>query len=75
MRETYKNYWDFLKKTPKNLWSIVVLWATSLLFIGVACTETFDNLITQVLTIASFVGIMGAALYRPYTIYKKFKNK
>lgn len=77
MENTYKNYWDFLKKTPKNLRSIVVIWGMALIFISTAIAtpyEAFDPSWSKYGLIIFMVGVMGAGLYRPYTSYKKFKK-
>jgi len=71
----YKNYWDFLKKTPKNLTSIIIIWAMCIAgLIVVASDPTFDPPWTQEASIGFLVVIMGLAYYRPYTIYKRFKK-
>lgn len=69
----YKSYWDFLKSTPKNLSSIMVIWGMSLLCLFTMYGEEFDPEWTKHFANGFIVCVMVLGLYRPYTIYKKFK--
>ena len=75
--ENYTSYWDFLKKTPKNLWSIVVIWAFALAIMIPAALEPaefFDPSWSKYGIIAFMGIIMIMGYLRPYTIYIKFKK-
>lgn len=74
----YKNYWDFLKQTPKNLWSIISIWIVAGIIIGGALSQpsyTFDPEWSKYGIIGFMIVVMVLAYLRPYTIYNKLKNK
>ena len=73
MREEYTSLWDFLKKTPKNRNSIILINLVCLVMIGGVIIESgsFDPAWTRYGIIGFLLLIAGLAWYRVYHIYKK----
>lgn len=70
----YKNYWNFLKSTPKNLASVILIWGMAIVaLITIYGDNSFDPAWAKDFAIGFIVVVMALGIYRPYTIYKKFK--
>lgn len=71
----YKNYWDFLKQTPRNLMSIILIWMMSISGIVLSATASeFDPEWSRYGFIGVLIIIVWMGWYRPYTIYKRLKG-
>ena len=72
MREEYTSLWDFLKKTPKNLWSVVIIWAMCL-FMGIGAWVTELATVWRTFLTGFLITIMYLAVIRVKQIYDKVK--
>lgn len=66
------NFLKFLKETPKNLWSIIVIWAMAIAGIVVitASWDTFDPAWTAWGSVIFLLLIMYLAVLRVWRIWK-----
>jgi len=73
----YKNFWDFLKKTPKNLASILSIWGMCLTMIIVLlfAGHELDPEWVRYGLIAFLFFIMFMGYLRVELIYKKISKK
>ena len=67
----YKSLWDFLNKTPKNLWSLVIIWGMCLIMIPVFIQDMGQTEVFWRWFFFIFMGlIMFLGWYRVWKLYK-----
>ena len=74
-QEKYTSLWDFLIKTPKNLWSLITIWGMCIagMVVSIMDIRNFDNGTVWALTMMFLTLIMFLGWYRVYLLYKKNK--
>lgn len=73
MTRKFNSFFDFLRKTPKNLTSIIVIWCMSLLLMqGVYSARYEMHAGWQIFSYTFLLLIMFLGFLRVWLIYKKF---
>lgn len=73
----YNSLWEFLKATPKNMWSVILIWGMCIAGIVVCIQEKndFDNNKVFGGAIVFLLLIMVIGWYRVYDLYQKNRKR
>lgn len=70
MKEQYKSLWDFLVKTPKNMFSVMLIWAMAIAGI-ILGTQDFEELKSAgfIIYVSFLILIIVLGYVRVYLLY------
>ena len=72
----YNSLWEFLKATPKNMWSVITIWTACILALIVIIEdmESFDSITVVVLAMIFIMCIAFLGWYRVFDLYMTNKK-
>lgn len=72
----YKNFWEFLKATPRNLFSALLITSMSIIFIvsAIITRDEFDPYWTLYLVLGFMILVSFLGWLRVWLIYKRLQK-